>query len=171
MRNDSLSENEVKFYTSGKVTVGTHFYLKLFFSGQDTCECRFNFNIVAKDMMYNCMYHLDFRINWLGNINQLVQTIQENGVWQDHLSSNEFMNLVEGRNDIEVIIGPDFFEVRLNGVKFKENVAVDSVRLSKYSHLLIQRNGTTAMLDLEKSYAIYLSGNYKDRISNSICYC
>ena len=148
MRKEALSGYNVKLYTKQKVSVGTNFYLKLSYSGQSSEICRISFNIEERDIMY----HLDFRVKYGRSYKKLIQTKQKNGAWQGHSKSCETMNLVEGDNDVSVKVGPEYFKVWLNGVKYKENILIDPTRLSRYSSILIEQTGTCVSFGMEQSY-------------------
>ena len=162
MRKEALSGNSVRLYTKQKVSVGTNFYLKLLYSGQSTGTCRISFNIKEKDLMY----HLDFRVNYSNviNYNKLIQTMQKDGGWEDRLRSSESMSLAEGENDVAVKVGPGYFKVWLNGVKYKESVVADPARLSRYTNLQIDQSGTCVSFDEKQSYTYTMdsSGKYRD---------
>ena len=98
------------------------------------------------------MYHLDFRVKYEDTHNKLVQTMQINGVWPGHAESSETMHLVEGDNDVAVKVGPNYFKVWLNGVKYEESVVVDAARLSRYNSIIILQTGTCVTFGMEQSY-------------------
>ena len=98
------------------------------------------------------------------NYNKLIQTMQKDGRWQDRLESSESMSLAEGENDVAVKIGPGYFKVWLNGVKYKESVVADPARLSRYTNLQIDQSGTCVSFDEKQSYTYTMdsSGKYRD---------
>ena len=149
MRKEAPSGNSVRLYTKQKVSVGTNFYLKLLYSGHSTGTCRISFNVKEKDLMY----HLDFRVNYSNvmNYNKLIQTMQKDGGWEDRLR-------------VAVKVGPGYFKVWLNGVKYKESVVADPARLSRYTNLQIGQSGTCVSFDKKQSYTYTMdsSGKYRD---------
>ena len=109
------------------------------------------------------MYHLDFRVEFEDTHNKLVQTMQINGVWPGHAESSETMRLVEGENDVAVKVGPNYFQVWLNGVKYEESVVVDAARLSRYNSIIFLQTGTCVTFGMEQSYTYTIdsSGKYR----------
>jgi hypothetical protein len=152
------TEQPDKIYTSKTVTPGTTFYLQFEFSGESDNEqgCQLKFNIFD----LNQIYHVDFRIRKKNHHKKLVQGTNVKGIWQDQLASYEEMNMVQGENNATINVGPNYFKVRLNGRKFKESIAVNPDRLSKYSHLSIERVGSCISIELEKSYVRYTHGKH-----------
>ena len=146
----NINENVTKVHwlTSVPVKISTYIYLRLDFSGQYTEGCGLTLNIWDKESMY----HLDFRINYKDFQKTLTQSVMLDGRWLVGQSAHEAMNLRKGANDIEVTVGEDYFKASINGVKFKETVPVDPLRLSNYENILLRQKANCASFNLDMSY-------------------
>ena len=146
----NINENftKVHWLTSVPVKISTYIYLQLDFSGQYTEGCGLTLNIWDKESMY----HLDFRINYKDFQKTLTQSVMLDGRWLVGQSAHEAMNLRKGANDIEVTVGEDYFKASINGVKFKDTVPVDPLRLSNYENILLRQKANCASFNLDMSY-------------------
>ena len=95
----------------------------------------------------------------MGRRNRLCQSVKL-GYWRNGLASFETLNLEEGENEVRVEVAWDYFKAWVNGVKFREAIRVDPLRLSSYKHLSIGQSGTCLRVEMERSYVEFPNGEF-----------
>ena len=81
--------------------------------------------------------------------------------FQTQSTSFDDLDLIQGKNDVKIMVDEEYITCWVNGMKMKELAAVNPTRLSRYSNLFVHHTGPCVKLDLEQSYIRHLKGSYE----------
>jgi hypothetical protein len=157
MRQDPT--NTAIFYTSQYIARGSTFYLSVIFSGQYLNWCKLSFKIKEENTMYKIQFLVGPRRKDSEVIESTFKLVAE--TFQTHSTSFDDLDLIQGKNDIKIMVGEEYITCWVNGMKMKEFAAVNPTRLSRYRYLVADQTGPCVKLDLEESYIRHLKGSYE----------
>ena len=110
-----------------------------------------SFNMYASD----CVYSIDFRINYKNDENTIVQNFENKGPWQMKGSGpyKEPLNLKAGSNIVRIDLDQDFYHASVNGKRRNEIVDMRTPKLDNFKNMrLFGLDSGCITIDMEKSF-------------------